>query len=199
MLPTNVTATTSVAEAIAGARYAVHALPVQHSRAFLTSIKVRACLAPNCRSTQLGTKGHTLLKLHLHLPPPPHLPRPQANTRFCKQQLHLQCGYLVVQFMLYLAHQHITQSVHVIAYTGWCCVAATNCVLGQLQDILPHDVPIISVSKGLEVGTGKMMSELVVDVLGRKHPCVFMSGPSFAKEVMTLQPTGVVAASKVSL
>ncbi|KAL0026194.1 hypothetical protein WJX77_001162 [Trebouxia sp. C0004] len=102
MLPTNVTATTSVAEAIAGARYAVHALPVQHSRAFLTSIK----------------------------------------------------------------------------------------------DILPHDVPIISVSKGLEVGTGKMMSELVVDVLGRKHPCVFMSGPSFAKEVMTLQPTGVVAASK---
>ena len=59
-------------------------------------------------------------------------------------------------------------------------------------------MPIISVSKGLEVGTGKMMSELIVDVLGRKHPSVFMSGPSFAKEVMTLQPTGVVAASKVS-
>ena len=64
--------------------------------------------------------------------------------------------------------------------------------------MLPHDVPIISVSKGLEVGTGKMMSELIVDVLGRKHPCCFLSGPSFAKEVMTLQPTGVVAASKVS-
>ena len=114
MLPTNVTATTSVAEAIAGARYAVHALPVQHSRAFLTSIKVRACLFPNCRSTQLGTKGCTLLKLHLHNPPPP-LPRPQANTPFCKQQLHLQCEYLLVQFMLYLAHQHITQSGHIIA------------------------------------------------------------------------------------
>ena len=68
-----------------------------------------------------------------------------------------------------------------------------------MQDMLPHDVPIISVSKGLEVGTGKMMSELIVDVLGRKHPSVFISGPSFAKEVMTLQPTGVVAASKVSL
>ena len=67
-----------------------------------------------------------------------------------------------------------------------------------LQDMLPADVPIISVSKGLEVGTGKMMSELIVDVLGRKHPSVFISGPSFAKEVMTLQPTGVVAASKVT-
>ena len=39
-LPHNITATTSMAEAIAGARFAIHALPVQHSRAFLTAIKV---------------------------------------------------------------------------------------------------------------------------------------------------------------
>ncbi len=78
MLPTNVTATTSVAEAIAGARYAVHALPVQHSRAFLTSIKVRACLVFNCRSTQLGTKGCTLVKLHL--PPTPLASPPGKHT-----------------------------------------------------------------------------------------------------------------------
>lgn len=39
-LPQNITATTSMAEAIAGARFAIHALPVQHSRAFLTAIKV---------------------------------------------------------------------------------------------------------------------------------------------------------------
>lgn len=42
-LPHNITATTSMAEAIAGARYAIHALPVQHSRAFLTAIKVFVC------------------------------------------------------------------------------------------------------------------------------------------------------------
>ena len=39
-LPHNITATTSMAEAIAGASYAVHALPVQHSRVFLHAIKV---------------------------------------------------------------------------------------------------------------------------------------------------------------
>lgn len=39
-MPVNVTATTSMAQAIAGAQYAVHAVPVQHSRAFLTSIRV---------------------------------------------------------------------------------------------------------------------------------------------------------------
>lgn len=66
-----------------------------------------------------------------------------------------------------------------------------------LQGILPPDVPIISVSKGLELGTGKMMSEVIPQALGRRQPTAFLSGPSFAKEVMDLQPTGVVAASKV--
>ncbi len=58
------------------------------------------------------------------------------------------------------------------------------------------DVPIVSVSKGLEVGSGRMMSELIPSALGRKQPMAFLSGPSFAKEVMDLRPTGVVAASK---
>ena len=39
-LPLNVKATTSMVEAIAGAQYAIHAVPVQHSRVFLESIKV---------------------------------------------------------------------------------------------------------------------------------------------------------------
>lgn len=39
-LPINVNATTSAAEAIAGAQFAIHAVPVQHTRAFLQGIKV---------------------------------------------------------------------------------------------------------------------------------------------------------------
>ncbi|KAK9868620.1 hypothetical protein WJX84_008806 [Apatococcus fuscideae] len=101
-LPHNLKATTSISEAIAGAQYAVHALPVQQTRTFLESIK----------------------------------------------------------------------------------------------DVLPPDVPLISVSKGLELGSGKMMSEIIPAVLGRKHPAVFLSGPSFAREVMDRRPTGIVAAAK---
>lgn len=66
-----------------------------------------------------------------------------------------------------------------------------------MQDLLPPEVPIVSVSKGLEAGTGHMMSEIIPSALGRRQPCAFLSGPSFAKEVMTQCPTGVVAASKV--
>jgi len=44
-LPSNVVATTSAAAACAGAQYAIHAVPVQHSRAFLQGIRVRAARA----------------------------------------------------------------------------------------------------------------------------------------------------------
>jgi glycerol-3-phosphate dehydrogenase (NAD+) len=84
-----VRATTDAAEAIAGAQYAVHAVPVQHSRSFLSGVR----------------------------------------------------------------------------------------------EVLPKDVPIICVSKGLEVGSGCMMSEVIPQALGRRQPAVFLSGPSFAKEV----------------
>ena len=68
LLPDNVSATTSTSDAIAGASFAVHALPVQHSRAFLTSIKVSARhtlsvaarLCKHCVAMQ-GTKEHVLL------------------------------------------------------------------------------------------------------------------------------------------
>lgn len=89
-LPRNVRATTDAQEAIAGASYAVHAVPVQHSRAFLSGVR----------------------------------------------------------------------------------------------EVLPPKVPIVCVSKGLEVGSGCMMSEVIPGALGRRQPAVFISGPSFAKEVM---------------
>jgi hypothetical protein len=95
-LPRNVRATTDASEAIAGASYAVHAVPVQHSRAFLSGIR----------------------------------------------------------------------------------------------DVLPPKVPIVCVSKGLEVGSGCMMSEVIPGALGRRQPAVFISGPSFAKEVMQVRPGG---------
>ncbi|GAX80140.1 hypothetical protein CEUSTIGMA_g7578.t1 [Chlamydomonas eustigma] len=75
-------------------------------------------------------------------------------------------------------------------------VQSTRVFLQSIKELLLPSVPIISVSKGLEVGTGLMMSELIPSALERKHPCVFLSGPSFAQEVMEGRPTGVVAACK---
>jgi glycerol-3-phosphate dehydrogenase len=74
-----------------------------------------------------------------------------------------------------------------------CCVCRSavpvqhsRSFLASIKDVLPKDVPIICVSKGLEVGSGCMMSEVIPSALGRKQPAVFLSGPSFAKEVRDL-------------
>lgn len=51
------------------------------------------------------------------------------------------------------------------------------------------DIPIISASKGIESESLMYMSQLVPDVLKKQHPMAFLSGPSFAKELVEEQPT----------
>ena len=128
-----------MAEALTDAQFAVHAVPVQHSRRFLSSIKV-------------GDDVHQYLLIKLQAIQP-----------------------------------------HLCAIICGC----PNCLLLKVQGMLPPDLPLISVSKGLEVSTGQMMSEIIPSALQRKQPAVFLSGPSFAREVMELCPTVVVVASKV--
>jgi glycerol-3-phosphate dehydrogenase (NAD(P)+) len=60
-----------------------------------------------------------------------------------------------------------------------------------------HDSAIIvSVAKGLEIESGKRISEIAKEVVAGAHPFVSLSGPSFAKEVVAGHPTAIVAASK---
>jgi len=55
----------------------------------------------------------------------------------------------------------------------------------------------VSVSKGLEEGSLKTMTDVLRDVLPGS-PAVALSGPSFAQEVFARQPTAVVAAGEVA-
>ena len=53
----------------------------------------------------------------------------------------------------------------------------------------------MSTSKGIHVATEKLMYDVIPDALGRNQPAAFLSGPSFAKEMMQNFPTTVVVAS----
>lgn len=66
--------------------------------------------------------------------------------------------------------------------------------LAPLSGAFPAELPVVSVVKGIEVGTLLRVSEVVRDVLGRVKICV-LSGPSHAEEVARRLPTAVVAAS----
>ena len=64
-----------------------------------------------------------------------------------------------------------------------------------LKDVIPPNVPIMSTSKGIHVATEKLMYDVIPDALQRPQPTAFLSGPSFAKEMMQNFPTTVVIAS----
>ncbi|HEX8493631.1 MAG TPA: NAD(P)H-dependent glycerol-3-phosphate dehydrogenase [Pyrinomonadaceae bacterium] len=72
---------------------------------------------------------------------------------------------------------------------------------GLLETMLPSlksEMLFISATKGIEIETGKRISEVVGDVAAERFTPRFvcLSGPSFAQEVALGQPTAVVAASE---
>ncbi len=55
---------------------------------------------------------------------------------------------------------------------------------------------VVSVSKGIEKDTSRLMSQIVEEELGDPFPVVVLSGPSHAEEVARGVPTAVVVASE---
>lgn len=75
-------------------------------------------------------------------------------------------------------------------------VQATAAFLEPFRKDIPSNVPIISTSKGLHGETLETMAELVPRILQRDQPMAFLSGPTFAKELMEANPSGAVMAAK---
>ena len=62
----------------------------------------------------------------------------------------------------------------------------------KLRDHLREDAILVSVTKGIERGTAKRMSEILAEVTG--HTVAVLSGPTHAEEVGREIPTGCVVA-----
>lgn len=76
-------------------------------------------------------------------------------------------------------------------------VQASSVFLRSIAEYVPAQLPILSVSKGLEISTLEMMSQLIPRALGNpRQPVAVISGPSFAIELMDKLPTALVAASR---
>jgi glycerol-3-phosphate dehydrogenase (NAD(P)+) len=70
-------------------------------------------------------------------------------------------------------------------------------VSSQLAPFLSRDTIIISASKGIEIDTHMLLSEVLKDTLSKQfhNRLCFLSGPSFAKEVAKKMPTAITLAS----
>lgn len=68
--------------------------------------------------------------------------------------------------------------------------------LHSIKHLVPPQIPIISATKGIEQGTHCLMSEILEDSIGDEKRFAYLSGPSFAQEIMMGQATAVMIASK---
>jgi glycerol-3-phosphate dehydrogenase (NAD(P)+) len=75
---------------------------------------------------------------------------------------------------------------------------AARDLLTAMSPLLTQEAIIVGVAKGIEIESGKRISEIAKEVVEDAHPYVCLSGPSFAKEVVERHPTAIVAASKDS-
>lgn len=66
--------------------------------------------------------------------------------------------------------------------------------LAEHSKLLRPEVPLVITSKGLYLPTQQLIGEAIRDSLGREQALAYLSGPSFAKEMMMRQPTAVVVA-----
>ncbi len=66
-------------------------------------------------------------------------------------------------------------------------------VAAEAQAYLRPWVPVVSLSKGLEIGSTKRMSEVINDEMPG-HPVAVLTGPNLAKEILSGQPAASVVA-----
>jgi len=68
-------------------------------------------------------------------------------------------------------------------------------LLKKMKPFLSPQHSIIWATKGLEVGTGKLLHEVLIDELGEDIPYGLVSGPTFALEVAKGLPSAMTAAA----
>ena len=76
-------------------------------------------------------------------------------------------------------------------------VIPTQHVRSVWKKAAPHwnGIPVCSASKGLEMSTRKLPTQILRELLGRRSPLAVLSGPSIAGEVARGLPAAVVVAS----
>ncbi|MHC4289106.1 MAG: NAD(P)H-dependent glycerol-3-phosphate dehydrogenase [Planctomycetota bacterium] len=69
-------------------------------------------------------------------------------------------------------------------------------VWGRLKPHLPAGVPIVSITKGIEIGTLLRPTQILTEILGPAHPLATLSGPNIADEIATGLPATATVACK---
>ena len=137
----------------------------------------------------LAKKGHEV-RLWAHRPEfAATLAAERENCRYLK-------GVHFPEALLITPHLRDLVSWSEMIVTAVPSQALRETLLG-FRDIALNGKILVNVAKGIEIGTGKRMSEVLIEVLPGLQPSqvAALYGPSHAEEVSKDQPTTVVASS----
>lgn len=70
--------------------------------------------------------------------------------------------------------------------------------LGTAAAFLKSDVPVVITAKGVELGSGKFLHEVLAEAAPDAEPAI-LSGPSFARDVARRLPTAVTIAARMEV
>ncbi|XP_021861591.1 glycerol-3-phosphate dehydrogenase [NAD(+)] 2, chloroplastic isoform X3 [Spinacia oleracea] len=108
----------------------------------------------------------------------------------CIQPFHIFMAVNIFQIISY-------QKILLPQLTPSLLCKFTASFLESIVDYVDPGLPFISLSKGLELNTLRMMSQIIPQALKNpRQPFVALSGPSFASELMNKLPTAMVVASR---
>ncbi len=68
-------------------------------------------------------------------------------------------------------------------------------MLSAIKPMLQPEQCVIWATKGLEPGTGRLLRDVALDILGEQYPLAVLSGPTFAKEMAAGLPTAISLSS----
>ncbi len=71
-------------------------------------------------------------------------------------------------------------------------------LLAQVAPLFAAGLPVVLCAKGIERGTGKLISEVLVECAPEAEPAI-LSGPSFARDVARRLPTAVTIAARMDV
>ena len=69
-------------------------------------------------------------------------------------------------------------------------------VWGRLKPHVPAGVAIVSITKGIEIGTLLRPTQILTEILGSEHPLATLSGPNIADEIAAGLPATATVACK---
>lgn len=113
--------------------------------------------------------------------------------------------------IIYLPGYPLPEAIHyesddAAALTGAeLLVSAVPCqflrsVWSRLKPHLPADIPIVSITKGIELKTLLRPTQILTEILGPAHPLATLSGPNIADEIAGRKPaTATVACNDTTL